>query len=211
MANVSKLLDIRDILPKTFNVALLVTVGLFGITPILKGEPNAGQPFQLRGIVKIGDYQKFSLIHLENSATFWVTLNETKQGIRPRRYDSSTETLFAEYRGATLELPLANPDPMPLMVVNDQSVARAKSKERQRIQKPTLNPRVAKLIRERRRSGRIEAELASDKPVKTSSAPLGSAATQQQKRPRQQKDKNLAATTTYVDLNPRIVSKNEKN
>lgn len=123
-------------------------------------ELSAEERFQLRGIFELGGQARFSIHNSKTKETFWLPQTGMRHGLSVIEYKRESGLLHLKTPEGRIELTLRTSDGEPLDVHNDASI-RAEQKARQAfISAPVSNPRLSRIIRERRSEGAIDSPSA---------------------------------------------------
>jgi len=106
-----------------------------------------------RGMLDLGSSRSFSLYFPESKQSIWLEVGESRQGIRLVAFKPETRELHVMAGSHPQVLKLRAADGTPLTVITDAVVARRAREETTRVQSPTTNPRMRKVVMSRRAAG----------------------------------------------------------
>ena len=96
--------------------------------PVVQVQPQAAPPvlarqLEFKGVVDLGNGQQFSLFDKKSGESYWLPLNEMRDGFQVVRYEPNRASIYIRSGGRTEELRLATVDESPMQIASGVSTS----------------------------------------------------------------------------------------
>ncbi len=113
--------------------------------PTVQPPPQAAPPIlarqlEFKGMIDFGDEQKFSLYDKKSGDSYWMPLNEMREGFQVIRYDPGRASIYIRSGGRTEELQMATVDETPMQISGGAAASVTASSTPSRPAPPSVTP-----------------------------------------------------------------------